>query len=97
MPLEEEFRKKMDSLIDEALIPHGIRCAHLDKHIWNYHYALDFLSGQKAGFVHGLIVGYYISKYGKTPTAEELDEMTAMIEARANEIKQTVSDLETHI
>ncbi len=97
MPLEEEFRKKMDSLIDEALIPHGIMCAHLDKDVWNYRYALDFLSGQKAGFVGGLVVGYYISLYGKSPTKEEMDEMTTMIEARADEIKRTVSDLETHI
>ncbi len=93
MVLENTFHEKITSLIDETLIPHGISSPEFDKKIWDYHYDDDFKYGQKAGLVMGLILGYYIAKYGKVPTEDELLEMRKMVELRKEEIKKSFADI----
>ncbi len=63
MALNNTFRGKITSLIDETLIPHGISNPEFSKKIWDYHYDDDFKYGQKAGLAMGLILGYYIAKF----------------------------------
>jgi len=92
--MDEIFRKKISSLIDEALIPHGIKSPPLDRKILDYQNELDFLYGQKAGFIEGLIIGYYIAKHGHVPKDDELSEMTKLVESRIIEIKKSISDME---
>ena len=41
----------------------------------------------------GLILGYYIAKYGKVPTEDELLEMRKMVELRKDEIKKSFADI----
>lgn len=94
MALEETFREKIESLIDETLIPHGISTPELKKTIWDYHYDDDFRYGEKAGMIIGLILGYYIAKYGKVPPKDELSEMTKILESRKEEIKKSFSDFQ---
>ncbi len=93
MVLDNTFREKITSLIDETLIPHGISSPEFEKKIWDYHYDDDFKYGQKAGLVMGLILGYYIAKYGKVPTEDELLEMVKMVELRKDEIKKSFADI----
>jgi len=41
----------------------------------------------------GIILGYYIAKYGKLPVDEDLTEMTKLVELRKEEIKKSFSDI----
>ncbi len=93
MALEKEFQDKIKSLIDECLIPHGIQTHECDKEHWKFNSEDDFKYGHKAGVVMGITLGYYIAKYGKLPTDEDLTEMTEMVEARRDEIKKSFSDI----
>ena len=93
MVLDKEFHVKITSLIDECLIPHGIQTHECNKEFWNYRSDDDFKFGHKAGVVLGIILGYYIAKYGKVPSDEDLTEMTEMVESRRDEIKKSFSDI----
>ena len=93
MVLEKEFQDKIKSLIDECLIPHGIQTHECDKEHWEFHAEEDFKYGHKAGVVMGITLGYYIAKYGKLPTDEDLTEMTEMVELRKDEIKKSFADI----
>ena len=91
MMLEKEFKEKIKSLIDDCLVPHGIETHECDKKFWDYNSDDDFNYGHKAGEVIGIILGYYIAKYGKLPTNEGLTEMTEMIELRKE--KRSFADI----
>ena len=93
MVLDKEFQDKIKSLIDECLIPHGIQTHECDKEHWGFHTEDDFKYGHKAGLVLGIILGYYIAKYGEVPTGEDLTEMTEMVESRRDDIKKSFSDI----
>ncbi len=93
MVLDKEFHVKITSLIDECLIPHGIQTHECNKEFWNYRSDDDFKLGHKAGVILGIILGYYISKYGKVPSGEDLSEMTEMVELRKDEIKKSFADI----
>ncbi len=93
MVLDKEFQDKIKSLIDECLIPHGIQTHELDKEFWNYHTDDDFKYGHKAGVILGISLGYYIAKYGKLPSDEDLTEMTEMVELRKDDIKKSFADI----
>jgi len=93
MVLDKEFQVKITSLIDECLIPHGIQTHECGKEFWNYHSDDDFKYGHKVGVVLGITLGYYIAKYGKAPSDEDLTEITEMVESRKEEIKKSFSDI----
>ena len=93
MTLEKEFHMKISSLIDECLIPHGIQTHECDKEVWKFHSDDDFKYGHKAGVVMGIVLGYYIAKYGKLPDNEDLTEMTHLVELRKDEIKKSFADI----
>ncbi len=93
MVLDKELHVKITSLIDECLIPHGIQTPELNKEFWNYRSDDDFKFGHKAGVILGIILGYYIAKYGKVPSGEDLSEMTEMVESRRDEIKKSFADI----
>ncbi len=93
MVLDKEFHVKITSLIDECLIPHGIQTHECNKEFWNYRSDDDFKLGHKAGVILGIILGYYIAKYGKVPSGEDLSEMTEMVELRKDEIKKSFADI----
>ena len=93
MVLDREFHVKITSLIDECLIPHGIQTHECNKEFWNYRSDDDFKFGHKAGVILGIILGYYIAKYGKVPSGEDLSEMTEMVELRKDEIKKSFADI----
>jgi len=93
MALNKEFHVKITSLIDECLIPHGIQTHECSKEFWNYRSDDDFKFGHKAGVVLGITLGYYIAKYGKVPSEEDLTEITEMVESRRDEIKKSFSDI----
>ena len=93
MVLDKEFKIKIGSLIDECLIPHGIQTHECDKEHWGCHVEEDFKYGHKAGVVMGITFGYYIAKYGKLPTDEDLTEMKEMVESRKDDIKKSFADI----
>ncbi len=93
MVLYKEFQVKINSLIYECLIPHGIQTLECEKEFWNYRSDDDFKYGHKAGVVMGITLGYYIAKYGKLPSDEDLTEITKMVESRKEEIKKSYSDI----
>jgi len=93
MVLDKEFHVKITSLIDECLIPHGIQTPELNKEFWNYRSDDDFKFGHKAGVILGIILGYYIAKYGEVPSGEDLMAMTEMVESRRDEIKKSFADI----
>ncbi len=93
MVLDKEFQVKIKSLIDECLIPHGIQTHECKKEFWNYSSEDDFKYGHKVGVVLGITLGYYIAKYGKVPSEEDLTEITEMVEARRDEIKKSFADI----
>jgi len=93
MVLDKELKTKICSLIDECLIPHGIETHECDKEHWKFHSEEDFKYGHKAGVVIGIALGYYIAKYGELPSAEDLSEMTEMVESRKDEIKKSFADI----
>jgi len=93
MVLDEEFQKKITLLIDEYLNPHGIETHECDRKFWKYLHDDDFKYGHKAGVVLGMTLGYYIAKYDKVPSNEELIELTEMVESRKDEIKKSFSDI----
>ena len=93
MVLDKELHVKITSLIDECLIPHGIQTHECNKEFWNYRSDDDFRFGHKAGVILGIILGYYIAKYGKVPSGEDLTEMTEMVELRRDEIKKSFADI----
>jgi len=93
MGLEKDFEDKIKSLIDECLIPHGIQTHECDKEHWKFNSEDDFKYGHKAGIVMGIIIGYYIAKYGKIPVEEDLLEMTKMVESRKDDIKKSFADI----
>jgi len=93
MGLEKEFKTKIGSLMDECLIPHGIQTHECSKEHWKFNSEEDFKYGHKAGVVIGIVLGYYIAKYGKLPVDEDLTEMTEMVELRTEEIKKSFSDI----
>ena len=93
MVLDKELHVKITSLIDECLIPHGIQTHECNKEFWNYRSDDDFRFGHKAGVILGIILGYYIAKYGKVPSGEDLSEMTEMVESRRDEIKKSFADI----
>ena len=93
MVLEKEFKDKIKSLIDDCLVPHGIQTHECNKKFWNYISDDDFNYGHKVGEVMGIILGYYIAKYGKIPTDEDLMEMTEMIELHKEDIKKSFADI----
>jgi len=93
MALEKEFQVKINSLMDECLTPHGIQMYECDKQFWNYRSDDDFKYGHKAGEIIGMILGYYIAKYNKFPSNEDLAEMNKMVELRKDDIKRSFSDI----
>ena len=93
MVLDKEFHAKISSLMDECLIPHGIQTQEFEKEFWKYLRDEDFKYGQKAGFVLGITLGYYIAKYGKSPSDEDLTEISKMVESRKDEIRKSFSDI----
>jgi len=93
MVLDKKFQDKIKSLIDECLIPHGIQTHECNKEFWNYRSDDDFKFGHKAGVILGIILGYYIAKYGKVPSGEDLSKMTEMVESRRDEIKKSFADI----
>ena len=93
MPLEKEFHMKISSLIDECLIPHGIQTPECEKDHWKYNSEDDFKYGHKAGVVFGIVLGYYIAKYGKIPPEDDMMEMTKLVELRKDEIKKSFADI----
>jgi len=93
MVLEEEFKTKIGSLMDECLIPHGIQTLECEKEHWKFNSDDDFKYGHKAGVVMGIVLGYYIAKYGKLPIDEDLTEMTEMVESRTDDIKKSFADI----
>ena len=93
MVLDKELHVKITSLIDECLIPHGIQTHECNKEFWNYRSDDDFKFGHKAGVILGIILGYYIAKYGKVPSGEDLSEMTEMVESQRDEIKKSFADI----
>ncbi len=93
MALDKEFQTKICSLMDECLIPHGIQTHECDKEHWKFNSEEDFQYGHKAGLVMGISLGYYIAKYGKLPSDEDLTEMTKMVELRKDEIKKSFADI----
>ena len=93
MVLDKKFQDKIKSLIDECLIPHGIQTHECNKEFWNYRSDDDFKFGHKAGVILGIILGYYIAKYGKVPSGEDLSEMTEMVESRRDKIKKSFADI----
>ncbi len=93
MVLDKEFQEKIKSLIDECLIPHGIKTHECEKEFWEYHSNDDFKYGHKAGVVIGITLGYYIAKHGKLPSDEDLTEITKMVESRKEDIKKSFSDI----
>ena len=93
MMLEKEFQEKIKSLIDDCLVPHGFEIPECDKKFWDYDSDDDFNYGHKAGEVMGITLGYYIAKYGKLPSDEDLMEMTEIIESRKEDIKKSFSDI----
>ncbi len=93
MALDKELKTKIGSLIDECLITHGIQTHECDKEHWKFHSEDDFKYGHKAGVVMGIILGYYIAKYGKLPDNEDLTEMTKMVELRKYEIRKSFADI----
>ena len=93
MILEEEFKKKIKLLIDKCLIPNGIQTHECDKIFWDYNSDDDFNYGHKVGVVLGISLGYYIAKYGKLPSDENLMEMTKMVESCKESIKKSFSDI----
>lgn len=93
MVLDKEFQRKITSLIDECLIPHGIQTHECERKFWNYNSNDDFKYGHKVGVILGITLGYYIAKYGKHPSDEDLTEMTEMVESRKEEIKKSFSDI----
>ncbi len=93
MALEKDFQDKIKSLIDECLIPHGIQMHECEKELWKFNSEEDFKYGHKAGVVIGIVVGYYIAKYGKLPLNEDLTEMTKMVEFRKDDIQKSFADI----
>jgi len=93
MVLEKEFQTKICSLMDECLIPHGIQTHECDKKHWKFNSEEDFKYGHKAGVVMGISLGYYIAKYGKLPSNEDLIEITKMVEVRKDEIRKSFADI----
>jgi len=93
MTLDNEFKTKIGSLIDECLIPHGIQTHECEKEHWKFQSEDDFKYGHKAGLVMGITLGYYIAKYGKLPDNEDLTEMTHMVELRKDDIKKSFADI----
>jgi len=93
MVLDKEFHVKISSLIDECLIPHGIQTHECKKEFWGFRSDDDFKFGHKAGVVMGITLGYYIAKYGKLPSDEDLTEITKIVESRKEEIKKSFSDI----
>ena len=91
--LSKQFQKKIKSLIDECLEPLGIQTLECEKEHWNYRADDDFKYGHKAGVIIGIIVGYYIAKYKKSPTDEDMVEMNKMVEMHMEEIKKSYSDI----
>jgi len=91
--LSKQFQKKINLLIDECLKPLGIQTLECEKEHWNYRSDDDFKYGHKAGVVIGIIVGYYIAKYKKSPTDEDMVEMNKMFEVHMEEIKKSYSDI----
>jgi len=83
----------LKSLIDECLVPHGIKTYECDKKFWDYVSDDDFNYGHKAGEVMGITLGYYIAKYGKLPSDEDLTEMTKMVESRKEDIQKSFADI----
>jgi len=93
MTLDEEFKTKIGSLMDECLIPHGIQTHECEKEHWKFNSEDDFKYGHKAGVVMGIVLGYYIAKYGKLPADKDLTEMTEMVESRKDDIKKSFADI----
>jgi len=93
MVLEKEFKEKIKSLIDDCLVPHGFQIPESDKKFWDYYSDDDFKYGHKTGEVMGIILGYYIAKYGKLPADEDLVEITKMVESHKEDIKKSFSDI----
>ncbi len=91
--LEKGFKEKIESLIDECLEPHGIQTLECEKEYWNYRSDDDFKYGHKAGVVIGIVVGYYIAKYDKSPADDDMIEMNKMVETRMGDIKKSYSDI----
>lgn len=93
MVLENAFREKITSLIDEILKPGGITNPNLNKKVWDYFTDSDFKYGQKVGFIIGTIFGNYVAKYGKVPPEDELLEMITIVESYKDEIKKSFLDI----
>jgi len=93
MTLDKEFKIKICSLMDECLIPHGIQTHECGQEHWKFNSEEDFKYGHKAGVVMGISLGYYIAKYGKLPSNEDLIEITKMVEVRKDEIRKSFADI----
>ena len=88
--LEKEFRDTALGIIEDFLKPYGIPSPGLAKMIWQYEHDFDFAYGQKIGMILGMIFGYYISQYNKSPPESDLLEISEMIQLRREDIKNSI-------
>ena len=69
-----------------------ISTPELDSKFWGIENDDEFKYGHRVGFLFGLIIGDYMSTYGKFPPKEELFEIKNILESNINEIKSSVLD-----
>ena len=62
--------------------------------VWKFKSGSDFIYGYLVGQMEGYIAGMIVGKYGKIPDASETKEIRKMVEVRAKEIRQVMSDYE---
>ncbi|MFZ0184944.1 MAG: hypothetical protein WBV92_05875 [Nitrosotalea sp.] len=63
--------------------------------VWKFKSGSDFIYGYLVGQMEGYIAGMIVGRYGKIPDANETKEIRKMVEIRAKEIRQVMSDYDS--
>jgi hypothetical protein len=62
--------------------------------VWKFKSGSDFIYGYLVGQMEGYIAGMIVGRHGKIPDSNETKEIRKMVEIRAKEIRQVMSDYE---
>jgi len=92
MTLPDEFVDMFNTLLTNAKKkPKEFQL--LGKIQYDYSHERDFVYGQKTGVFLGMLLGWWMGKFGDRPKGEDFMEIVDMFQEHLDEIKRSVSKL----
>ena len=92
MTLPDEFVELFNRLLTDVK-KNPKKFQLMTKIQYNYSHERDFVYGQRTGWFLGMLLGWWVGKFGDRPNEEDFMEIIDMFQEHIGEIKQSLSKL----